>query len=52
MPDSYVRSTDRAVMIEFSTGMYVSAHMAEFLGLVASDVVEKVVKSHKRRAAA
>lgn len=47
MPDSYIRSTDGSVMIEFSKGMFVSSHMAERFSLLSSDQIQSVLKRHR-----
>lgn len=49
MPNSYLRSTDGSVMVEFSPGMFVSAHMAEALALLSADQIKAAVDSHKTK---
>lgn len=53
MPDSYVRSTDGSLMIEFAPGMYTSVQTAEKLALAPVAVIHAMArKARARRAAA
>jgi hypothetical protein len=47
--DSYIRSTDQAVMIEFQPGMYVSDRAAEALGLVSEADLKFARRREKAR---
>ncbi|WP_156921924.1 hypothetical protein [Azorhizobium doebereinerae] len=44
---SYVRSSDGSVMLEYAPGMFVSAYMADLLGLIDPAVVKAAVKRHR-----